>query len=168
MESVAKTLYQTSTQLQRVIGFYQSVQCQFDKPPEYNTVVSDNLPSAKQLSGILLASEREIHRILKLSKTLSQFEKPKSRSQAKVVFKEDGRTFLDFLSCFEFGGSGNLIDIKKDVTEEKKQTICKFIFHAQFPFGINQKLEKFLSYILHIISLQASYCTRVGSIRTIQ
>lgn len=127
LEPVAKTLYQTATHLQRITSFYKSVQLQYDQPPEYNTVASNSLPSGKQLSGILLASEREIHRVIKLSKTLNEFEKYNPRSGAKVLFKEDGRTFLDFLSCFEIGGSGDLIDIKKDVKEEKKQGICTFI-----------------------------------------
>ncbi|XP_012253512.2 rab3 GTPase-activating protein non-catalytic subunit isoform X2 [Athalia rosae] len=130
LEPVAKTLYQTSMQLERIIAFYKSVHLQFDRPPEYNTVASNSLPSSKQLCGILLAPEREIHRILKLSKTLIEFESLKSRSHARVIFKEDGRTFLDFLSCFEFGGSGDLIDVKKDVADEKKYNICQLIYQG--------------------------------------
>lgn len=130
LEPVAKTLYQTASQLQRVIAFYTSVQRQFDQPPEYNTVASDSLPTSKQLSGILLASEREINRIIKLSKTLSEFARSRSQSHAKVLFREDGRTFLDFLSCFEFSGSGDFIDLKKDVKEEKKLSICQLIFQG--------------------------------------
>ncbi|XP_046609657.1 rab3 GTPase-activating protein non-catalytic subunit [Neodiprion virginianus] len=129
-EPAAKSLYQTSTRLQRVIAFYKSVYLQFNQPPEYNTIASDSLPSCKQLSGILLASEREIRRILKLSKTLSEFEKPKSKSQTKVLFKEDGSAFVDFLSCFEFGGSGDFIGIKKDVPEEKKHNICQLLYQG--------------------------------------
>ncbi|XP_015586731.1 rab3 GTPase-activating protein non-catalytic subunit isoform X2 [Cephus cinctus] len=129
LEPAAKSLYQMSTQLQRATEFYKFVRSQFDCPPEYDTIVSDKIPTAKELSSMLLTSEREVHRILKLSKTLTDFENANPRSQGRVTFKEDGRTFLDFLSCFEFGSSGPVM-LHKDLTYEKKCQISELIYQG--------------------------------------
>lgn len=125
MEPDTKTLNQIISQLKRIITFYKYIKAQFDKPPEYNTVASDLVPDGKQLSSILFTSEREVHRILKLSKTLDSLRYSNSKVQTKVTFKEDGRTFLDFLSCFEFGNSGSL-GLQKETSYYTKCQICEF------------------------------------------
>lgn len=125
MDPTTKTLYQLTTQLQQIITFYKYIKAQFDIPSEYNTVTADNIPSAKNLSSILLTSEREVHRIIKLAKTLSNFKDASISVETKVRFKEDEKVFFDFLSCFEFGVSKS-IGLRKDLKEEKIYEICKY------------------------------------------
>lgn len=125
VEPATKALSQTINQLRRAIKFYKYIRAQFDRPPEYNTVASDVLPDRKQLSSILFTSEREVHRILKLAKALSDLKELEIRPQTRVTFKEDGKTFLDFLSCFEFGTS-SFLGLQKDISYDKKCQICKY------------------------------------------
>ena len=110
-------------QLKRAIIFYKYIRCQFDKPPEYFTVASDIVPDVNQLSSVLLTSEREIRRILKLSKTIANLKNCSIQAQTKVSFKEDEKTFLEYLSCFDFGTSSSL-GLQKDITYEMKCQIC--------------------------------------------
>jgi hypothetical protein len=111
-------------QLSQVIKFYKYIKGQFDQPPEYATVASDEVPNEKQLSSVLFTSEKEIHRILKLSKTLASMKSSKSINQNRVTFKENGEMFLDFLSCFDFNSPGPLV-LKQGVNFDQKCRICK-------------------------------------------
>lgn len=116
-----------TTQLQEIINFYTYVKSQFHKSPcKYNIVSNDALIS-KKLSSILLTSEREVYHIMKLAKTLKVFENQNVIAETKVKFKEDGKAFFEFLSCFEFGTS-KFINLRKDVKEEKLYEICKYFF----------------------------------------
>ena len=119
MEPSSKALNLTISQLKRIVKFYKYIQAQYDQPPEYDTVALDDVPDGKQLSSILFTSEREVHRVLKLSKTLENLKTTSSKVSTRVKFKEDGRTFLDFVSCFEFGTPG-FVGLQRDVTHEKK------------------------------------------------
>jgi len=114
-----------STQLQKIITFYKYIKAQFDIPSEYNAATADNIPSVKNLSSILLTSEREVHRIIKLAKTLSNFKDANVVVETKVRFKEDEKVFFDFLSCFEFGMSRS-VGLRKDLKEEKICEICEY------------------------------------------
>lgn len=136
LEPDTKTLNQTISQLKKIIKFYKYIRAQFDKPPEYNTVASDVVPDGKQLSSILFTSEREVHRILKLSKTLNSLKTSNSKVQTRVTFKEDGRAFLDFLSCFEFGNSGSL-GLQRGINRDKQCQICEFYFNVFFIMSIH-------------------------------
>ncbi|KAL7296960.1 hypothetical protein TKK_0009400 [Trichogramma kaykai] len=128
-ELATKTMYHMVNQLKRAIKFYKYVRYQYDKPPEYSTVASDNVPDGKQLSSILFTSEREIHRILKLSKTINHLKNSHSKNESRVTFKEDGKTFLDFISCFDFGTPGSL-GLHKDVSYDLKCQISKLLFQG--------------------------------------
>lgn len=114
-------------QLQQIITFYIYIKSQLDIPPEYNIVTGDNVPSAKNLALILVTSEREVHRVIKLAKTLDSFKEANASAETKVKFKEDERMFFDFLSCFEFGSS-RLIGLEKDLKEDKIYEICKCLY----------------------------------------
>lgn len=117
-------LHQLTMQLRQIITFYKYVKAQLDIPPEYNIVTADNAPSSKHLSLILLTSEREVHRIIKLAKMINSFKDTNVSTETKVKFKEDEKIFFNFLSCFEFGSSKS-IGLRKDLKEEKINDICR-------------------------------------------
>lgn len=117
-------LRQLTTQLQRIITFYKYVESQLDAPPECDTTTVDDATSAKNLSSILLTSEREINRVTKLAKMLNNFMDGNVSAETKVKFKDEN-VFFDFLSCFELGTS-RLIGLRKDIKEESVHQICKF------------------------------------------
>lgn len=125
---MAKTLAQMATHLNRAIDFYAYTRSQFDRPPEYNTVASEIIPDAKHLSRLLSTSEAEVQRVLKLSKTLSEFESPKPKTN-RVTFKEDGSMFLEFLACFDFGAQSSL-GLRKLVNDERKYQISSLIYQG--------------------------------------
>lgn len=127
IQPTTKTLYHTISQLKKVVEFYKYLRIQFDQPPKYNTVAGDRIPDAKLLSSILLTSEREINRILKLSNTVKEIELPEVKSKIRVSFKEDGRRLYDFLSCFQFGTAGTL-GLKKDLSLEKKCLAAELLY----------------------------------------
>lgn len=127
LQSTGKTLYQTICQLKKVVEFYKYLRIQFDQPPKYNTVAGDKIPDAKMLSSILFTFEREIVRILKLADTVKEIKQPEVRSKIKVSFKEDGRRFYDFLSCFQFGTAG-IVNLKKELSLEKKCQTAELLF----------------------------------------
>lgn len=118
LEVSAKMLHQLTTQLQRMITFYKYVKSQLDTAPEYDIVTASGAPNAKSLSSTLFTSEREVHRIFKLAKTLNSFEDANASAETKVKFREDEKAFYDFLSCFEFGVS-KLIGLRRDLKEEQ-------------------------------------------------
>lgn len=130
LQSTGKTLYQTICQLKKVVEFYKYLRIQFDQPPKYNTVAGDKIPDAKMLSSILFTFEREIVRILKLADTVKEIKQPEVRSKIKVSFKEDGRRFYDFLSCFQFGTAG-IVNLKKELSLEKKCQTGNKISHRR-------------------------------------
>ncbi|OAD61467.1 Rab3 GTPase-activating protein non-catalytic subunit [Eufriesea mexicana] len=135
MEPTTKTLYLLTTQLQQIIKFYKHIKSQFDTA-EDNTFINDdnNDLISKNLASILLTYEKEVLRIFELFKKINSYKCSDSETECKVKFKEDGNIFLDFLSCFEFGTPG-LIDIKKDIKEEKENYIYFFLmFSAQLMF----------------------------------
>lgn len=121
MEPTTKMLYLLATQLQQIINFYKHIKSQSDTP-EHNASVDDN----KSLASTLLTTEKEVHRIFELFNKVNSYTRSDSKTECKVKFVENGRIFLDFLSCFEFGTSG-FIDIKKDLKAEKEHYICKYI-----------------------------------------
>nr|XP_012216087.1 PREDICTED: rab3 GTPase-activating protein non-catalytic subunit isoform X1 [Linepithema humile] len=129
LDPIAKTLYQLTMQLQQIITFYKYIKAQFDIPSEYNAVTADNIPSAKSLSFLLLTSEREVHSIIKLAKTLSNFQDANVSIETKVRFKEDEKMFFDFLSCFEFGVSKS-VGLRKDLKGEKICEISRLIYQG--------------------------------------
>lgn len=122
MEPTAKTLYLLTTQLQQMIKFYKRIKCQFDSIADHDFATTNDDLSSRDLALVLLTSEREVHRIFKFSDIINSFKCSNVKTESKVKFKDDGRTFLDFLSCFEFGASG-LINIKKSIKTEKKHQI---------------------------------------------
>ncbi|XP_024223748.1 rab3 GTPase-activating protein non-catalytic subunit isoform X2 [Bombus impatiens] len=123
MEPTTKTLYLLTTQLQQIINFYKHIKSQFDTP-EYNVSIDDNNTS---LPLTLLTTEKEVHRIFELFNKVNSYTCSDSSTECRVKFKEDGRIFLDFLSCFEFGTSG-FIDIKKDIKPEKEHQISQLMY----------------------------------------
>ena len=125
MQPSTKTLLQTISQLQKVIEFYKYLRVQFDLPPEYNIIGGNGVPDTKTLASILVMSEREVHRIFKLSNTLKQIEIPVIKAKSRVMFKEDGRRFIDFLSCFNFGTSAS-VGLQKNLSLEKKSQVCTY------------------------------------------
>lgn len=126
LEPTTKMLRQLTMQLRRIITFYKYVESQLDTPPESLESVTtvDNATSAKNLSLTLLTSEREVNRITKLAKMLSNFKSGDVSAETKVKFKDEN-VFFDFLSCFELGTS-RLIGLRKDVKEENVCEICKY------------------------------------------
>ncbi|XP_066592229.1 rab3 GTPase-activating protein non-catalytic subunit [Prorops nasuta] len=127
-DPTSKTLYHLAAQVQHVVEFYKYIRMRFDTPPEYDTVTPNTDISEKNLATILLTSEREVHRILKLNKLLTNLEEP-LKYENKVRFMDDGRSFLDFLSCFEFGTSG-LIKLQRGINREKRLQISQLICHG--------------------------------------
>jgi len=128
LEPYTKTLQQMTMQLQQIITFYKYIKSQFDIPPEYDIVTADNMPSAKNLASVLLTSEREIHRVIKMAKMLDNFKDANVSTETRVKFREDEKVFFDFLSCFEFDSS-KLIGLRKDLKEEKIYEICKCTYN---------------------------------------
>lgn len=136
MKLTTKILNNTICQLKRAIKFYNYVKNQLDQPPEYNTVASDAVPDEKQLASMLYTSGREVCRVLKLAKSLESLRGSSLKLQSKVKFKEDGQTFLDFLSCFDFGVPG-LLGLQKDVSYDKKCQICNYYSFIHFNLCID-------------------------------
>ncbi|XP_034944441.1 rab3 GTPase-activating protein non-catalytic subunit [Chelonus insularis] len=126
MNPTGKLLMQISDQVRKAVKFYQHLKPRFDQPPEYITIAEDSIPDVKQLSDILLTSEREIERIVKLFDHSNQSKKIK---QAKVTFKSDRGLFLDFISCLEFG-TAEKMSLKKNLDDSKKYTIASLIFQG--------------------------------------
>jgi len=122
LELLAKMLRQLTTQLQQIITFYKYVESQLDVPSEYD-ITTDNAINTKSLSSILLTSEREVNRVIKLAKMLNSFLDGNISAETKVKFKNES-AFFDFLSCFELGAS-RMIELRKDVKEENMYEICK-------------------------------------------
>ncbi|XP_054006730.1 rab3 GTPase-activating protein non-catalytic subunit [Hylaeus anthracinus] len=129
MEHMAKTLYLLTMQLQQAIQFYKYIRSNNDNLGDHSFIADIDELTSKDLASILLTSEREIHRIFKLSDTISNFKCRNIKMENKVKFKEDGKIFLDFLSCFEFGTVGS-INIKKDLKTEKKIQISQLIYEG--------------------------------------
>ncbi|XP_063982787.1 rab3 GTPase-activating protein non-catalytic subunit [Diachasmimorpha longicaudata] len=128
LEPAGKTLYRITVQLQKAIEFYKYVRPLFDRPPEYNTVASSCIPDAKYLSQVLLTSEHEVDRILKLSQHLYEFEPVKN--QNRVTFKDDGELFLNFISSFDFGAQQDSIGLTPDLSADKKYQIGSLIYQG--------------------------------------
>ncbi|XP_043526557.1 rab3 GTPase-activating protein non-catalytic subunit isoform X1 [Frieseomelitta varia] len=124
MEPTTKILYLLATQLQQVINFYKHIKSQFDTP-EHNASINDD----KSLTSTLLTTEKEVHRIFELFDKINSYTRSDSKTECKVKFVENGRIFLDFLSCFEFGTSG-FIDIKKDIKAEKEHYISELMYEG--------------------------------------
>ncbi|XP_076244895.1 rab3 GTPase activating protein isoform X2 [Calliopsis andreniformis] len=129
LEPTAKTLYSLVTQLQQMIQFYKHIRSQFDNATNHSFATTDDDLSSKELASILLTSEKEVHRIFKLSNVINSFKYTNVKTESKVKFKEDGRPFLDFLSCFEFGTS-RLINTKKGIKTEKKHQIAQLMYEG--------------------------------------
>lgn len=127
LEVSGKLLYHLSVQLQKAVEFYKFIRIQFDTPPQYNTVVADNILGPKELSEVLLTSERELIRILKQSKSMYQFKPFKPLN--KVTFVDDGSLFLDFLSFFDWE-SQNSLQLLKDLTQDKKYALSSLIYQG--------------------------------------
>ncbi|XP_018363110.1 PREDICTED: rab3 GTPase-activating protein non-catalytic subunit isoform X2 [Trachymyrmex cornetzi] len=127
LEPPAKMLRQLTTQLQQIITFYKYVESQLDVPPEYD-ITTDNAISTKSLSSILLTSEREINRVVKLAKMLNSFLDGNVSAETKVKFKNES-AFFDFLSCFELGAS-RMIGLRKDVKEENIHEISRLMYQG--------------------------------------
>lgn len=124
MDPTAKILCQLTMQLRRIITFYKYVKSQLDIPPECDITTINNAMSAKNLSLTLLTSEREVNRVTKLAKMLSNLKCGDISTETKVKFKDEN-AFFDFLSCFELGTS-RLIGLRKDLKEENVHEICKY------------------------------------------
>ncbi|XP_076178627.1 rab3 GTPase activating protein isoform X3 [Ptiloglossa arizonensis] len=129
MEHTAKTLYFLTVQLQQVIKFYKHVRFHFNSLEDHSSITNNDELTSKDLALILLTSEREIHRIFKLSNTINSFTRTNFKMENEVQFKEDGKIFVDFLSCFELGTPG-LIDIKQNLKMEKKLKISQLIYNG--------------------------------------
>jgi len=115
-------LRQLTTQLRRIIIFYKYVESRLDVP-KYNIISVDNATSIQSLSSILLTSEREVNRVIKLAKMLNNFTDDNISADTKVKFKNEN-IFFNFLSYFELGTS-KLIGLRKDTKEENVHEICK-------------------------------------------
>lgn len=123
-EPTAKILRQLTMQLQRIITFYKYVKSQLDtSSSECDITTIDAATNAKNLSLILLTSEREVNCVIKLAKMLSNFVDGHVSAETKVKFKYEN-VFFDFLSCFELGTS-RLVGLRRDVKEEDEREICK-------------------------------------------
>jgi hypothetical protein len=86
----------------------------------------------QSLSVLLHAPEREVNSLRKLVATIDSVAlKTKSEPEARVAFREDGKTvFVEFLSCFEFGGSSqesSTVSLKKNISEDKLKRNSKFV-----------------------------------------
>jgi hypothetical protein len=83
------------------------------------------------LSSLLHAPERELNGLRKLVAAIDSVTvKTKPQSEARVAFREDGKTaFVDFLSCFDIGGplqEASTICLKKNISEDKLKRSSKF------------------------------------------
>lgn len=81
---------------------------------------------------ILHAPEREVNGLRKLVATIDSVAlKTKSEPEARVAFREDGKTmFVEFLSCFEVGGpsqESSTVSLKKNISEDKLKRNSKFV-----------------------------------------
>lgn len=124
-------LCQLTMQLQRIITFYKYVESQLvDISSECDITTTDDTTNAKNLSFTLLTSEREVNRVSKLAKMLSNLKTGDISAETKVKFKDEN-AFFDFLSCFELGTS-RLIGLRKDVKEENVYKICKCAFFLRW------------------------------------
>ena len=84
----------------------------------------------QSLSSLLHAPEREVNGLRNLVATIdSVAKKARLRPEAKVAFREDGKTgFIEFLSCFDIGGPSQdtlIISLKKNISEDKLQRSSK-------------------------------------------
>ena len=91
----------------------------------------------QSLSSILHAPEREVNGLRNLVATIdSVTKKARSRSEARVAFREDGKTgFVEFLSCFDIGGTTQdalIIQLKKNISEDKVKRSSKYLITNQF------------------------------------
>ncbi|KAG8041433.1 hypothetical protein G9C98_002726 [Cotesia typhae] len=107
MESTTKSLVQLCAQIKHVVIFYKFLNSSVDK-------ISD---AEQDLPGVLLTSEREITRILKLAESLEELERTRVRFEGG---------FVDFISAFEFGYGQ--VTLKKNVSEDKKELISQLIY----------------------------------------
>jgi hypothetical protein len=84
----------------------------------------------QSLSILLYAPEREVNSLRKLVATIDS-QKTKSEPEARVAFREDGKTaFVEFLSCFEVGGpsqESSTVSLKKNISEDKLKRSSKFV-----------------------------------------
>ncbi|XP_031368306.1 rab3 GTPase-activating protein non-catalytic subunit isoform X3 [Apis dorsata] len=130
MEPTTKTLYLLTTQLQQIITFYKYIDSQFNTLENNISIDYNNSNlNTRSLASTLLTSEREVHRIFELFNTINSYKNSVFNSECKVKFKEDGKIFSDFLSCFEFGTLG-FIDVKKDIKIEKEDNISRLMYEG--------------------------------------
>ncbi|PSN52085.1 Rab3 GTPase-activating protein non-catalytic subunit [Blattella germanica] len=125
-----KTLQQMAQQLQKLVTFYKFVHLQHEIPPVYNTVC---------LSSLLNAPEREVNGLRNLVATIDSVAKKaksklKVKSEAKVAFREDGKTgFIEFLSCFDVGNSAQdkqKIKLKNNLSEDKIKRSSELVYQG--------------------------------------
>ncbi|XP_012523480.2 rab3 GTPase-activating protein non-catalytic subunit isoform X1 [Monomorium pharaonis] len=128
LEPTLEMLCQLIMQLQRIVKFYKYVESQLDIPPECGITTVDNTTSAKSLSSILLTSEEEVSRVVKLAVILNNMIDGNISAETKVKFR-DGNVFSDFLSCFELDKS-RLIELRNDVKEENVHEISRLIYQG--------------------------------------
>ncbi|XP_071637599.1 rab3 GTPase-activating protein non-catalytic subunit isoform X3 [Temnothorax longispinosus] len=126
VEPTAKMLCHVTRQLQRIITFYKYVESQLDVPSECDIATVGDATNAKNLSLTLLTSEREVNRVTKLAKMLSNFRGGDVSAETRVKFKDEN-AFFDFLSCFDVGTS-RLIGLRKDVKEDTLHEISRLIY----------------------------------------
>ncbi|KAG7206612.1 hypothetical protein KM043_000293 [Ampulex compressa] len=125
LEPAGKTLYQLATQLRKAIEFFKYVTT--DKDETLETFVDVNQDTKEEgLSALLMISEKEVYRMLKLFATLKSIQFHRTKNVSKVKFKDDGRIFLLFLSCFDFGAQR--LSVQKDIPLDKKQQIANLIY----------------------------------------
>ena len=82
-----------------------------------------------------------MHGLRKLVETIDSVAlKTNSQLEARVTFKEDGKTaFVEFLFCFEVGGplqESSAIRLKKNIPEDKLKRSGMFAFHAMMSMNI--------------------------------
>ncbi|XP_067009858.2 rab3 GTPase-activating protein non-catalytic subunit isoform X1 [Anabrus simplex] len=135
LDHADKALLHMAEQLNRLLAFYQFLEAQYQQPPDYSTVVADDLKSSQTLSSLLHAPEREVNNLLNLITTIDTIGgRSLGRLEPRVTFREDGRTaFVDFLSCFELGNSqseSGMIEVKKNVSEDKLKCISELMYQG--------------------------------------
>ncbi|KAK7862418.1 hypothetical protein R5R35_008896 [Gryllus longicercus] len=133
IDASSKTLLYMCERLEKLLRFYNFVQEEHQKPPKYSTVVPDH-KSAQNLSNLLHAPEREVNNLLNLMNTIETVS-GKSQSEARVAFRHDSRSaFVEFVSCFEIGNhisnESQMIDLKKNVSEDKIQSISELMYQG--------------------------------------
>ncbi|KAJ9600993.1 hypothetical protein L9F63_000831, partial [Diploptera punctata] len=129
-----KNLLQMSQQLQKLVAFYKFVHQQHEIPPMYNTVVDEH-NSIQSLSSLLQAPEREVNGLRNLVATIDSVAKRgRSRLEARVAFREDGKTgFIEFLSCFDIGGPSQdklILNLRKNISDDKLQRSSEMIYQG--------------------------------------